>query len=217
MPHSVSFNRTSFLLSSVLLFCFHLICGCADNSCETTEARGEAARASILKYDSLAPNTFIVVPDSLLLSSTRAVESELNELKNEGWLTYALVDSGIERRVLSRPDLKLLPDSLVFYHYLLHWNKQLDAFYIPTAKPIQVWDLSLFGKQYNTEFRFTARHLRAGVMTFPDVSKLYFRQTCDSMFFEYAYEIHQVHPLARMVGMPAFIKGERRAGMPFKQ
>lgn len=216
MP-SASFNRASFLLSTVILVCINLICGCTSTSCETTEERGDAARASVIKYDSLPPNTFIVVPDSLLLSSTRAVEPALNELKNEGWLTYALVDSGIERRVLSGPDFKPLPDSLVFYHYILQWNKQLDTFYIPSAKPIQVWDLNLFGKQYNTEFRFTARHLRAGVLSFPNVNAMHFRQTCDSIFFEYAYAIDQVHPLARMAGMPAFIKGERRAGLSLKQ
>lgn len=181
------------------------------------EQSGDAARASIALHDPLPPNTFIVVPDSLLLSSTRAVESVLNELKNEGLLTYTLVDSGIQKRTLSRPDFEPQPDSLVFYHYTLQWDNKLDAFHLPAAKQEQVWDMKLFGKQYNAEFRFNARHLRAGPLTFPNRNDMYFRQTCDSIFIRYTYAIDSVLPLARMAGMPAFIKAERIVNMRFEQ
>lgn len=213
MPFSKFFTRTAMLVFVLPLF----NSGCIYTSCTRIEQTGSSAIANISKYDPLLPNTFLIVPDSILFSTTTGIDSLLNTLSNEGLLTYRLVDSGMRRRSLSGPGFQQQPGNAMFYKYSLDWNNGLEATHIKSGEVTEVRETKLFGKTYNAEFQFNARYQRAGVLSFSATKAAFFKQTCDSIFMEYAYEMNATEPLARMAGMPAFIKGDRKVSMPFPQ
>ena len=213
MPFSKFFTKTAVLVSVLSLF----NSGCIYTSCTRIEQTGSSAIANISKYDPLPPNTFLIVPDSILFSTTTGIDSVLNELSNEGLLTYSLVDSGMRRRSLSGPGFQQQPGNAMFYKYSLDWNNALEATHIKSGEVTEVRETKLFGKTYNAEFQFNARYQRAGVLSFSATKAAFFKQTCDSIFMEYAYEMNATEPLARITGMPDFIKGDRMVRMPFPQ
>ncbi|MGX5820094.1 hypothetical protein ACWKWU_17990 [Chitinophaga lutea] len=191
-----------------------IFAGCAEQTCPDEKTLvGKEAEKLILERETFIPGTYVVVPDTMLLSSTRAVEGPLRILQDSGYLRFALLDSTRHRLTLAGPHNRPLTTA-TFYRYKLRWNERLDELTLPDPSRAEVTTSQLFGVSYDGELRFTGRFLRGGNLQFDPATPATYKKDCKAEHMQYAYKIPKVHLVARMSGLAADIRGIRTVDIP---
>lgn len=185
--------------------CVLLAVACRQPStCTPVRLEGKTAIAAILAFDTIIPNTTIVVPDSIVYSSTKQITGLLDTLADRQLLSYRLLDSARNRRRLTGPQLDG-PDTIMLYRYAISWS--------PAARPEgarrSVTSASFLGTILPGEVRYSGREVRIGKVAIIEDDTLYFDHSCEKIAFRYAYKMEPANDLGAALAGPAHMSTVR--------
>ncbi|WP_295125948.1 hypothetical protein [uncultured Chitinophaga sp.] len=182
--------------------------------CRGVDYKGKDAISSILAYDTVIPNTVLIVPDSIVQSSTKEITTVLDTLTSRGLLTYRLLDSSMSRRRLTGPLLNG-PDTSLFYRYAISWTAGFREQY-PSENYHDVISVSFLGRDMSGEVRYGGHEIRVRKISIIEDDSLFFQQNCRSTSFHYTYKLEPLNQLGEAIGHSVYsevIRSKKTDGM----
>jgi hypothetical protein len=183
-------------------------------NCREVNYKGKDAISSILAYDTVIPNTALIIPDSIVQSSTKEITTVLDTLTSRGLLSYRLLDSTYSRRRLTGPQLHG-PDTVLFYRYAISWAPGFREQY-PADKYHDVISVSFLGRDMGGEVRYGGRDIKIRKIAIIEDDSLFFQQDCRATSFHYTYKLEPLNLLGEAIGHSVYaevIRSKRTDGM----
>lgn len=165
--------------------------------CREVALNGQEAIGYIQAFDTVIPNTTLIIPDSIVQSSTQEIKAVLDTMAARHILSYRLTDSTTGTRRLTGPNISG-PDTIMLYRYTISWDRTFVPEY-PEHGHHNVISASFLGRDLHGEVRYRGRTIKLRKMVIAETDSPYFRQTCNGASFRYKYTLLPLNGLAKAI------------------